>query len=262
MTEIFWIASLIFTTYMCIDCINRKEHFVWIIVMIVLMPVGAIAYFFAVKNRVSAPSSGNGGGQQSAGRSSFFQPSAPRKELDTEETLQLKELIGKYDKAYHYEKLGQIYLEQKKYDLAIEPFQEAVKRDPEMNEARYGLAKCYYGQGRFSEAAEVLEELVEIDKKYDYGNAIFGLAECYRLSGQEDKALETYEAVINSYHFFKAYYHYAKLLDKRGKKQEAIDYMKSIIGSSKDLPDYKLEKERRWIDEAYKFLRKNGIELA
>jgi hypothetical protein len=38
--------------------------------------------------------------------------------------------------------------------------------------------------------------------------------------------------------------------------------MKSIIGSSKDLPDYKLEKERYWIDEAYKFLRKNGIELA
>ena len=35
--------------------------------------------------------------------------------------------------------------------------------------------------------------------------------------------------------------------------------MKSIVGSSKDLPDYKLEKERFWIDEAYKFLRKNGV---
>jgi hypothetical protein len=258
MTELFWIASLIFTTYMCIDCINRKEHFIWIIVMIVLMPIGAIAYFFAVKNRAPAPSTG----EQRVSKPSFFTPSPPKKELDTEETLQLKEMISKYDKAYHYEKLGQIYLEKKKYDLAIEPFQEAVKRDPEMNEARYGLAKCYYGQGRFAEAAEVLEELVKINKKYDYGNAIFGLAECYRLSGQEDKAFETYEAVINSYHFFKAYYHYAKLLDKRGKKQEAIDAMKSIIGSSKDLPEYKLEKERRWIEEAYKFLRKNGIELA
>ena len=62
--------------------------------------------------------------------------------------------------------------------------------------------------------------------------------------------------------FFKAYYHYARLLDKKGKKQEAIGYMKSIVGSSKDLPDYKLEKERFWIDEASKFLRKNGVELA
>jgi hypothetical protein len=51
-------------------------------------------------------------------------------------------------------------------------------------------------------------------------------------------------------------------LDKNGKKQEAIDNMKSIVGSAKDLPDYKLEKERFWIDEAYKYLKKNGIELA
>ncbi len=104
--------------------------------------------------------------------------------------------------------------------------------------------------------------MVQIDKKYDYGNAIFGLAECYRLAGMEDKALEAYKEVINSFAFFKAYYHYARLLDKRGQKEEAIDHMKSIIGSSKDLPEYKLEKERYWIDEAYKFLRKNGIELA
>ena len=48
----------------------------------------------------------------------------------------------------------------------------------------------------------------------------------------------------------------------KGKKDEAISQMKSIVGSSKDLPDYKLEKERYWIDEAYKFLRKNGVELA
>ncbi len=46
------------------------------------------------------------------------------------------------------------------------------------------------------------------------------------------------------------------------KSQEAIDQMKSLIGSSQDLPEYKLEKERYWIEEAYKFLRKNGIELA
>ena len=53
-----------------------------------------------------------------------------------------------------------------------------------------------------------------------------------------------------------------KTNSKGGKKDEAISHMKSIIGSSKDLPDYKLEKERYWIDEAYKFLRKNGVELA
>ena len=240
--------------WMCLDCIQRKEHFIWIIIMIILFPVGAVAYFFVVKNRV--------GSMGSKGSSADSAPTPIRREVETEETLQLKELIGKYNKAFHYEKLGQVYLSQKKYDLAIPQFEEAIQRDPEMLEARYGLAKCYHGLGNYDEAGSALEKLTTIDKKYDYGNAIFGLAECYRLSGNEEKALETYGEVINSFHFFKAYYHYARLLDNKGKKQEAIDYMKSIVGSSKDLPDYKLEKERFWIDEATKFLRKNGVELA
>ncbi len=255
MTEFFWTLSLIFTIWMCFDCINRKEHFVWIILMIVLsypIPLGALAYYFSVKNK--APSKG-------MGNVKIFQ-SSPPKEVENEESLQLKDLINKFHKPYHYEKLGSLYLEKRQYEQAISPFKEAIQRDPELTEARYGLAKSLHGLGRHAEAAEILEELIKINKKYDYGNAIFGLAECYRLSGQEEKALETYEAVINSYHFFKAYYHYARLLDKRGKKQEAIDHMKSIIGSSKDLPEYKLEKERHWIEEAYKFLKKNGVELA
>lgn len=250
--EIIWVAFGIFTAWMCLDCINRKEHFIWVIIMIVLFPIGAFVYLFAVKNRLGGPR---------------LQPiklfnSGPAREVETEETLQLKEMISKLHKAYHYEKLGQVYLEQKKYESAVPQFEEAIKKDPELNEARYGLAQSLHALGEHAEAAQVLEELIKIDKKYDYGNAIFGLAECYRLSDQEDKALETYEAVINSFHFFKAYYHYARLLDKKGKKKEAIDTMKSIIGSSKDLPEYKLEKERHWIDEAYKYLRKNGIELA
>ena len=171
-------------------------------------------------------------------------------------------MIEKFHKAYHYEKLGQAYIEQKQYLLAIPQFKEAIKRDDELNEARYGLGKAFHAMENYSEAAEALEELVKMDKKYDYGNAIFGLAECYRLAGFEDKAWKTYKEVINSFHFFKALYHYANLLDQKGEKGEAINQMKSIIGSSKDLPDYKLEKERYWIDEAYKFLRKNGVELA
>ena len=262
MQEIFNYLAAGFMLWMVLDCIQRREHFVWIIIIILLPPIGAVAYFFAIKNRSS-----NTGADISKSSSGVLATILPftkpvKKEVETEETLQLKELIKQFNKAYHYEKLGQVYIEQKNFESAIPNFEEAIQRDSEMLEARYGLAKSLHGLEKFDEAATALEKLTTIDKKYDYGNAIFGLAECYRLGGKDEKALETYGDVINSFHFFKAYYHYAQLLDKRGKKQEAIDYMKNIIGSSKDLPDYKLEKERFWIDEAYKFLRKNGIELA
>jgi tetratricopeptide (TPR) repeat protein len=249
--DIFITIGLVFMVWMCIDCIQRKEHFIWIVIMVVLFPVGAIIYYFAVKNK-------------SKSRANLFPlPSAkPQKQVESEETMHLKDLINKHHKAFHYEKLGAYYLDQKQYDLAIPQFQEAIKKDPEMNDARYGLGKSLHGAGKYAEATEVLEELIKIDKKYDYGNAIFGLAECYRLAGMEQKAMETYKTVIDTFAFFKAYYHYGRLLDKIGQKQEAIDQMKSLIGSSQDLPEYKLEKERYWIEEAYKFLRKNGIELA
>ena len=248
--EILFTIGLVFMVWMCLDCIQRKEHFIWIVIMVFLFPVGAVVYYFAVKAK----------GTSSRGNL-FPVPSQP-KEVESEETLQLKQLIKQHDKAYHYEKLGSAYLDQKKYSLAIPQFEEAIKKDPEMKDARYGLAKSMHGLGKFTEAAEVLEEIIKDDKKYDYGNAIFGLAECYRMAGMEEKALATYKDVIDSFAFFKAYYHYGRLLDKIGQKQEAIDQMKSLIGSSKDLPEYKLEKERYWIEEAYKFLRKNGIELA
>jgi tetratricopeptide (TPR) repeat protein len=241
-------VGLAFSVWMCFDCIQRKEHFIWIVLMIALVPFGAIAYYFLVKSK-------------SKKQINLFKPSAA-KVVESEETLQLKDLIGKFHKAYHYEKLGQVYLDQKNYELAIAQFEEAIIKDSEMNEARYGLAKGLHGMGRYTEGAVVLEELVKLDKKYDYGNAIFGLAECYRLAGEEEKALKAYGDVIDAFHFFKAYYHYARLLDNKGDKEEAINYMKNIIGSSKNLPDYKLEKERYWIDEAYKYLRKNGVELA
>ena len=247
--DIFITIGLVFMVWMCIDCIQRREHFIWIVIMVVLFPVGAVIYYFAVKNK----------GQK---RGHLFPlPSRP-KVVESEETMHLKELIKQHHKAYHYEKLGDVYLDQKQYDLAIPQFQEAIKKDPEMNEARYGLGKSLHGAGKYTEAVEVLEELIKIDRKYDYGNAIFGLAECYRLAGMEQKAMDTYRDVIKSFAFFKAYYHYGRLLDKVGQKQDAIDQMKSLIGSSQDLPEYKLEKERYWIEEAYKFLRKNGIELA
>lgn len=249
--DIFITIGLVFMVWMCIDCIQRKEHFIWIVIMVVLFPVGAVIYYFAVKNK---------GKKQ--GHLFPLPSSKPQKEVESEETMHLKDLIKQHHKAYHYEKLGDVYLDQKQYDLAIPQFQEAIKKDPEMNEARYGLGKSLHGAGKYIEAAEVLEELIKLDKKYDYGNAIFGLAECYRLAGLEEKAMKTYKEVIDSFAFFKAYYHYGRLLDKIGQKQEAIDQMKSLIGSSQDLPEYKLEKERYWIEEAYKFLRKNGIELA
>ena len=49
MNLLFTIAA-IFMVWMCLDCIKRREHFVWLIIIVVLFPVGALAYFIFVKS--------------------------------------------------------------------------------------------------------------------------------------------------------------------------------------------------------------------
>ena len=88
MVEIFNYLAIGFMLWMCMDCIQRREHFVWIIIIILLPPVGAVAYFFAIKNRANSVASTADGTIIPFGK-------PEKKEIETEETLQLKELIGK-----------------------------------------------------------------------------------------------------------------------------------------------------------------------
>ena len=49
-----------FTLWMCLDSVQRKEHVIWIVVMLFLFPIGAIAYYFAVKAKGPRPAGGSG----------------------------------------------------------------------------------------------------------------------------------------------------------------------------------------------------------
>ena len=155
--DILITLALVFMVWMCIDCMQRKEHFVWIIIMVVLFPVGAIVYYFTIKSKAC--------NMPSPSILQMVKHKNNPKEIETEETLQLKDMISKFHKAYHYEKLGHAYLEQKQFQLAVPQFKEAIQRDTESNEARYGLGKALHGMECYKEAAEALEELVKIDKR-------------------------------------------------------------------------------------------------
>ena len=78
--DILITLALVFMVWMCIDCMQRKEHFVWIIIMVVLFPVGAVAYYFTVKSKA-----GNIPGQSILNTVKLKNKPG---ELETDETLQ------------------------------------------------------------------------------------------------------------------------------------------------------------------------------
>lgn len=235
--SLFFTASFVFQIWMFIDCLKRREKFFWAFIIILFGPIGAAFYLFFVKL---------------AGNKVQFKAAAK----DTEEVESLKTSIDLHGKAYHYNELGNIYMKRGDLSQAKECYQKAVKKDPEMLSSQYGLAKCLNGSGKYIEAAYVLEDLVVKDRKYDYGNALFGLAESYRLAGEEDKALKVYEDLFKAYSSFRGYYEYAMILVKKGRLEDAIQSMRTLIKNAGSLPDYKYEQEKVWIEKAQKFLRR------
>lgn len=57
--------------------------------------------------------------------------------------------------------LGEIYREEREYELAADSFEKARTFDPSLDAARIGLAMCCTHLGRLSEAAEIMTSLVE-----------------------------------------------------------------------------------------------------
>ena len=78
--DLFIIVSFVFMVWMCLDCISRKEHIIWIVIMLFLFPVGSVAYYFMVKNKSKGIKLSSVTGRD--------------KELETDETIQLKDLIN------------------------------------------------------------------------------------------------------------------------------------------------------------------------
>ncbi|HOW59979.1 MAG TPA: tetratricopeptide repeat protein [Candidatus Omnitrophota bacterium] len=112
------------------------------------------------------------------------------------------------NQAMLYNLLGLIYLTQNEsITSAIGSFEEAIRLDPNFADAYYNLATVYAGIGNRPErAAEYFRKTIEIDP--NYMKAYFGLG-WFSLTAEEDPkmAAEYFQKTINNYpNFAEAYY--------------------------------------------------------
>lgn len=240
--EILNFIGLLFTIWMGIDCIQskRENNLIWLLLIFLLYPIGAVIYFFRFKLGMSLPS-------QTI--NPLFGPGKETEELKT-----LKRQLESVGGFFQNQEIGLYYLKHGSPELAFNHLSEAVKKNPSSLSSKYGLAKSLFAMRKFKEAAAEMEEIVREDEHFDYGQALFGLAECYRMGGEEEKAIEVYAKLDESSASFQASVYYAEMLEKKGKGGEALTVMKSIVERSKKLPEYKYEKEASWIKKAKDFV--------
>ncbi len=91
-------------------------------------------------------------------------------------------------------RLGRIYMDQKKYDKAIELFTKSVQYNSIDSDARYNLGLAYLRSGKYDQAIEQLS----VATRYvpDYYEAQYALGQAYEKKGSKEEAIKQYKLTL------------------------------------------------------------------
>ena len=235
------LLSIVFQAWMMVDCFQRRADWYWYLIIMFFGPIGALIYFIAVRQS-SAPA--NLSGDNFTG--GYFANKKRLKDIESK--------VYYNPNALNYLDLGNCYFDMRKYQEAIESFEQSIQKEPDSIEALHKQALSYIKLGMNEHAIINLEKVINKDPSYQYGEAYLALADTYHMLGKKQNALEAYQEVLKRNSFFKARYNYGLLLYEFGRHSEAIKQMKEIVIDGDSLPDFVYKRDRKYINLAKAFL--------
>lgn len=142
-----YLFSAAFMVWMLVDAWKRRAPLHWYVIIVVMMPIGAVVYFVMMKLRDYRPPTAN--------PSSGF--SVPTTDVPRVSNLDLADAMeddGRYAEA--------------------EPiYRAALASDPNDRRALHGLGRCLAGMGNAKDALVYFEQLMEVDRAFcNYGAAL------------------------------------------------------------------------------------------
>ena len=112
-----------------------------------------------------------------------------------ESILALKKSIEIMEYHKTYDKLGLVYVEIGKADLAIEQFKKAIEINPRYAKAHNDLATVYGRIGEFDLALQEFNEAISIDK--DYADAHYNLGILLEFLGKKEEAIKEFRVAAS-----------------------------------------------------------------
>jgi len=137
----------------------------------------------------------------------------------------------------HYE-LGRAYFDAGNYRLAIPEFSRAVELNPSDPIYRSDLGLAFMFTRNLDEAIKQFEEAIKIDKRYT--PAKNNLASAYMLKGDLERARILLTEVLNDPLYPTpqfAYFNLAKIYERQGKIDQAIEHYKLALDVEREYPD-------------------------
>ncbi|MCQ2755189.1 MAG: tetratricopeptide repeat protein [bacterium] len=164
-----------------------------------------------------------------------------------EKTKNIKKARKAYEKAISispqpdfYYNLGEVLVELKEWDLAIEALNSVLKTDVNDGNCYFNLGLCYLNKDEINKATDCFQKAVELNPKDLY--AYFYLGNIYQNNGLTNFAEESYKKVLEiSPDYSWAYYNLASIAYKNDNLDEAREYLsKTILYNDTDIESYKL----------------------
>lgn len=157
--------------------------------------------------------------------------------------------------AGNYEELGELNLEEKKFQKAREAFTKAIeaygtrRASGSQNDTLhtyYGRAKSVLGLNDYAAAIPDLERVACSDLKFDYYRAAGLLGDAYARTGEMQKAAQWYAPAVQYSTTPETLYNYAWFLKADGKTQEAQEWIEKLMAKRRTLPTFMQRVARPW----------------
>ena len=159
--------------------------------------------------------------------------------------------------AGNYEELGDLYLDDKKYQKAKDAFDRAISARTDSAHPFYRRGQAELELGLYSQALADLEEVVRRDPKHDFLRAQGLLAHACAVNGHAEAAERWFRSATETSTLSETLYNYALFLKGQGRNAEARAWAQKVLDKKATLPGYLKRREMPWFRKASSL--KNGL---
>jgi hypothetical protein len=160
--------------------------------------------------------------------------------------------------AANFEELGEMYLDEKKFNQSREAFTKAIAARSDSPHTFYLRGKASVGLGDFSGAIADLERAVNNDRKFDYYRAAAILANAYAQTGDYARAEVMFAEPVQFTTTPETLYNYARFLKLSGRNDEAKQWAQTLMAKKRTLPRYMQRYERPWFRKGKALIKELG----
>ena len=157
--------------------------------------------------------------------------------------------------AANFEELGEMYLDEKKFEKSREAFTKAIAARSDSPHTFYLRGKASVGLNDFAGAIPDLEIAVRSDHKFDYYRAAAILANAYAQTGDYAHAEAMFAEPIEFTNTPETLYNYARFLKLAGRNDEAKQWAQTLMAKKRTLPRYMQRYERPWFRKGKALLK-------